>query len=160
MSRKFFALLTIVCIISISAGFWIGKIQERRTWQERFNELVRSELDLLTSQLEIHESFLKNAYHISGVIVEKGDNFLVVEGQSQINKTGGEINIRNIKINITEETEIFRFIMVDLTSDSSEKVILSLDDLKLGEYLYIVSKEDAREIEEIIAEKIQVSCPN
>ena len=145
-------------IISLFGGFGIGKIYEKNIWQEKVSQVVQEELDWAKSQLETNKFFQERLYHISGIVIEKGDEFLVTEGRPQVSQSplpeGKESEKQNIKVNVDGETEIFRFVMV---AESPQKVFLKFEDIKVGDYIFMVSKEEVRGKKEITAEKIQVS---
>jgi len=156
MSKRTTILLIVACIIFLLAGFWIGKVYERSLWQEKFYQVVRQELDWFKSQSEKYQYFQESLYHVSGTVIEKGGGFLMIEGRAQVLQSPlpEEPEKRNIKLNLNGETEIFRFVIAE---ESSQKVFLKFEDVKTGDYVFVVSKENVKDRDEVTAEKIQVS---
>jgi len=153
MQRKDRILLVILCVISLAIGFGVGKIQERSMWQTKFNQVVKSELDWLKSQLDTSCLLSERAYNISGVVIEKGNNLLIVE----IKLDNEELAKQNVNVNVTEETEIFRVATTEPSSEEPQKISLNFEDIKKDDYILIVSEESTIGKTEITANKIQIS---
>jgi hypothetical protein len=149
----------ILCIASLLVGFGVGKISERIMWQEKFSQVVQQELNWLLSQTSLPT---EGTRQVAGTVLEKGDQFLIIEGGAQVSRTSlqGETGEQRIKVYITEASEIFQLIAAESPAEPSQKAALTLEDINPGDYVLMVSSEDARNKTEITAEKIQVSSVN
>ena len=163
MDRKITISLVVVCAASLAIGFWIGKINERVLWQNKVNEVIQSELDWLKIQLESSYSFLSTEgfYRLSGTVLQKGDGYLLMDAQIIAEQyplaPAEEPKNRNIKVNVNDETDIFRYVAGESLADSPQKMSLTFADIVSGDYLFVVSGEDTRGKEEITAKEIQIT---
>ncbi len=153
MEKKIAVLLIIV---SLLIGFGIGKISEKGIWQAKLAQ-VQEEIDWLKSQLEtFYPPLPEETYGLSGVVTEVGDKFLGMGAQIRVSQfplpEGKEFEIQNIKVNITEGTEIFQHVY----EPSFEKVFLSFEDIKTGDRIIVTSEENIKDKKEITATQIQI----
>jgi len=162
MERKTIILLIVLCAVSLSAGFWIGKIYEKNLWQEKFDQVVQSELNWLKSQMESSYSFLSTEgfYRLSGTVSQKGDGYLAMKAQIAAEQypLSPEENLesRDIRVSVDDETDIFRYVAGESPSAPPQKMPLTFADIASGDYLLIVSEGDVRGKEEITAREIQI----
>jgi len=156
MEKKTTLQIIAVAVISLLIGFGIG-------WQIKLVQ-VQEEIDWMAAQLE--------KLYIPGVVTEIGDSFLVMEVEIPVNIFESEKQY--IRVNVAEETEIFRFIetaalaeelllspeeleeLAENLTGSSQKIFLSLKDIKTGDQI-IVTSEENRGKKEIAASKIEIS---
>jgi hypothetical protein len=109
-------------------------------------------------------SLAEEIYQIDGTIVQIGDKFVIAEallGLNQLPLPEEEITEKqNIKIYISEETEIFLIEPVDsvLEEDSEpfESFIINFKDLEINDHVFVSSEENIKDKEEFVAKKIQV----
>ena len=157
-------ILSIIFIMIIS--FSIGKVFEKESQQLKFSKM-QEELDLLKFQVEIfYLPLQEEVYSIDGAVIEVGDKFLVIEAIIQINQLPlperGQIEMQNIKVNIAEGTEIFQLEMIvsevseEMPSDPFEKVLLRFEDIKIGDFIMVISEENIKGEKEIMAKEIQI----
>jgi len=84
-----------------------------------------------------------------------------MEAQIQVNRLplpeGKDVEKKNLKVYITDETEIF-WLGTDPLSPSSEPVKkpLTFKDLKPGQLIFIRTKEDIKINQEVTATQIQI----
>ena len=154
MNKKITILLIIIFFL---IGFGTGKVLEKRAWQAKWQvaqeEIFRAQeyIDWLKTQgvsrllpEEVSTPGGEEVYEFWGTVTETGDGFLAVRGVFP-----EEQEAQVIKVNITEETEIFRL-------EESAKVFLNFEDIETGEIVHVTSKENIRGEEEIIAGQLQV----
>ena len=124
--------------------------------------LVKSQYEDLKKQLE--ETFPplpEEIYDASGLVVKTGDHFLEMEAQIQVSRLplpeGKDVEKKNLKVYITDETEIF-WLGTEPLSPSSEPVKnpLTFKDLKPGQLIFIRTKEDIKINQEVTATQIQI----
>ena len=74
---------------------------------------------------------------------------------------GKEIEKHNIKVNLTEETKIFKIEMITPppppSQNPTKEKILSFGDIKVGDGVIVTSNEDIKGKTEILARQIQVA---
>jgi len=147
----------LLVIIFFLIGFGAGKVLEERTWRAKWQvaqeEMFRAQeyIDWLKTQgvsrllpEEVSTPGGEEIYEFWGTVTEKGDGFLAVRGVFP-----EEQEAQAIKVNMAEETEIFRL-------EESAKVFLNFEDIETGEIVHVTSKENIRGEEEIIAGQLQV----
>lgn len=158
--------IIIVSIISLIIGFGMGKISEKANQQVKISQ-AQEEIDLLKSQLEtVYPPLQEEVYSIDGTVTEVGDKFLVMEAQIRVSQfplpEGKDYERRNIKVNVIEETEIFQTEIVapkvseEMPLEPFEKVLLSFEDIKTGDYIMVNSEENIKGKKEITAKEIQI----
>jgi hypothetical protein len=163
MGRKNIIIIVASCAVSLLTGFWIGKTIEGKLWQGKVNEVIQSELDWLKSQMESSYSFLSTEgfYRLSGTVFQKGDGYLAMEAQIAAEQypLSPEENLesRDIRVNVDDETDIFRYAAGESPSAPPQKMSLTFADIASGDYLLIVSEGDVRGKEEITAKEIQIT---
>jgi hypothetical protein len=164
MNKKVLALLFIV---SLLIGFAVGKIYEKEAWQLELTQ-TQEELDLLKSQLEIfYPPIPEEIYRRGGTVTEMEEKFLIIETGilvSQFPLPGeGQFEITDIKVNITEETEIFK-IEWPVRAEKPElqlpgepvKILLTMEDIRVGDGVLVTSEENIRDKTEITASQIEL----
>ena len=171
MSKKIIVPLVVVAIISFLIGFGFGKTSEKGIEQPELVQ-TREEIEWLKSQLEMfYPPLPEEVYSLSGTVTETGAQFLVMEAQIRVSQfplpEGKEIERQNIKVNITDQTEIFKTEMAELLPPSPgelpsfeelmKKTALSFGDIKVGNYIVATSEENIRNKKEITAKEIQIS---
>ncbi len=154
--------------VSLLVGFEVGNLYQRNIWQIKLSQ-ANQELNLVKSQYEdlkkqLEETFPplpEEIYDASGLVVKTGDHFLEMEAQIQVNRLplpeGKDVEKKNLKVYITDETEIF-WLGTDPLSPSSEPVKkpLTFKDLKPGQLIFIRTKEDIKINQEVTATQIQI----
>ncbi len=154
MEKKITILLIIIFFL---IGFGAGKVLEKRAWQAKWQvaqeEMFQAQeyIDWLKTQgvsrllpEEVSVPVGEEIYEFWGTVTETGDGFLVARGVFP-----GEQETQTIKVNMTEETEIFWF-------EESARVFLNFEDIEIGEIVRVTSGENIRGEEEIIADQLQV----
>ncbi|MDD3427590.1 MAG: hypothetical protein PHR42_01470 [Caldisericia bacterium] len=109
-------------------------------------------------------SLAEEIYQIDGTIIEIGDKFIIVEALLELSRLPlpeEEITEKqNIKIYISEETEIFLIepvgSVLEEDSESFESFIINFEDLEINDHVFVSSEENIKDKEEFIAKKIQV----
>jgi hypothetical protein len=162
MEKKIVVLLIIV---SLLAGFGIGAIFEKGSW-DLSSKLAQGqeEIDSLKSQLEmVFPSLPEEVYYVSGVVTEVEDKFLVVEAMIQMSRfpspEGKDYEMQNIKVNVTEGTEIFKVEMEESSSpleNPFKRIGLDLKNIEIGDNVMAVSEENIKGKKEITATEIEV----
>jgi len=158
--------IIIVSVISLIIGFGMGKISEKEIWQSKLAQ-TQEEIDLLKSQLEtVYPPLTEEAYSIDGTVTEVGDKFLIMEALIRVSQfplpEGEQFERQNIKVNVTEEIEIFRLEMVapkvseEMPLEPFEKVLLGFEDIKIGDYIMVNSEENIKGKKEITVKEIQI----
>lgn len=162
MAKKIIALLVVLLIgIFSEIGFEMGRISEKRIWQVKLIQL-QQELDWLKSQLEMYYPPLpEKIYGTAGTVEEVGDKFLVIESKVQTSQfpkpEGKEFEEKKIKVNVVQETEIFRLKEIGEASPRPfEKIASNFEDIKTGVYVVVISKENIKDKKEVIAAEIQI----
>ncbi|GEM_PF-1142185 len=164
-----------VIIISFSAGFWIGKIYQKKQAPEKAEtskELseAKKEIETLKEQLEtFYPPLPKEIREFIGKVVEKGKNFLVVETEIRVSRFplpgGKDMEKVKVKVKVDEKTEIFKIEASSLPSPGkmpagprrpAQRISLTLDDIQIGDYVSVVSRENIKETNEVVASEIQV----
>jgi len=166
MSKKL--VLIIILIISLLVGFFVGKISEKGKWQEKINQVQtknQEEINWYKSLLELFypplPEEIRSAY---GKITKIEDKNLWLETQIRVSQfplpEGKEIEKRNIKVNLTDETKISKIEIVEppslLLEEPFKETILSFEDIKVGDSITVVSTENIKGKKEITAAQIQV----
>lgn len=166
MSKKFIYIILIIVFFLI--GFGIGKIYEQGKWQGKLAKIqgeAQKEIDWYKSLLEpFYPSLPEEIRSISGVVTEKGDNFLKMEARIQVSQfplpEGKEIERQNIKVNLTDKTKISKIEMVEPLplplEEPFKETILSFDDIKVGDGIAVISTENIKGKTEITASQIQI----
>jgi hypothetical protein len=167
--EKKIVLLLIVFFLLI--GSVVGILFEKRfshyqsDLTENQEEENEEELNCGESQNDSIASFLpEGIYQIDGAIVQIGNKFLIVEAlpqSSQLPSPEEEIiEKQNIKIYISEETEIFLIeptdSVVETSSELFERFVINFEDLEINDHVLVSSEENIEDKEEFIAEEIQV----
>lgn len=154
----------ILAIVFILVGFGIGKISEQKIWQEKLSK-AREEINWWKSNLEMfYPSLPEEIYNLSGKVIEIGDDFLRIEASIRISRfplpEGKEIEKKNIKVILSDQTKIVKIEMiVPLPLPPEEpikEIILSFDDLKVGDNISVICKENIKGKKEITASQIQI----
>ncbi len=185
MKKEIIILLVIVSIVSFWAGFGIGKFHEKETWQPEPNE-IEKDLGELSHYLEmLSASSPEQVDSLFGSINEVGKDFLVMGTHFEVYRfpllDEKETKLKDIKVNITEETEIFTLVpqwdeeknrWVDDTKKyvTLEYIEVMMDYgfvsvkpketiVKLGDLVLIESKGEIKKMEEITANQIEVRLP-
>ena len=170
MSKKLSISIYIISIIVfLLIGFGIGANLLRRGYQAKISQAqseAQKEINWLKSQLERFYPPLPEEIHsVSGTVTEKGDNFLEMEAQIRVSQfplpEGKEIEKQNIKVNLTEETKIFKIEIITPppppSQNPTKEKILSFGDIKVGDGVIVTSNEDIKGKTEILARQIQVA---
>jgi hypothetical protein len=157
-------LLLIVFLLLL--GCTIGMIFERI--------VLKPNLDMAKSQEEIScfedqasvitSPPLGAIYQADGTIIQKGDDFLIVEAfvpPQHVPLPGEEIiEKQNIKIYVSEETDIFLIEIIDPVPEGSsepfKKLVINFEDLEINDHVLVTSEEDIKNKEEFVAQEIQV----
>jgi hypothetical protein len=165
VNKKNIIFLIIICLVFFITGFLVSQILNKAVLVEVKKELssCRSALDVAFPPLS------EEIYNLSGVVMEKHDNFIVVQATLQTSRffVSGEedFEIKNIKVNLTEETKFFRneerqdLIEQELSEEIIEpfqRIYLTFDDIKLNQLVGVSSKENIKNKQEFIASEIEV----
>jgi len=162
MTKKF--VFIIILTISLLVGFIAGKISERKIWQAKLSK-AQEEINWWKSLLEpFYPPLSEEIRSISGTVTEVGDNFLKMEARIQVSQfplpEGKEIEKQNIKVNVTDETKIFRVEMIEPLplppEEPFKETVLNFEDIKIGDRILVTCEENIKERKEIVATQIQV----
>ena len=166
MSKKFIYIILIIVFFLI--GFGIGKIYEQGKWQGKLAKIqgeAQKETDWYKSLLEpFYPPLPEEIRSISGTVTEVGDNFLKMEARIQVSQfplpEGKEIEKKNIKVNLTGETKIFKIEIKEPLplppEEPFKEIILGFDDIKVGDTISVTSEENIKGKTEILASQIQI----
>ena len=176
MKKEILILLLVgVIIISFSAGFWIGKIYQKKQAPEKAEVSkklteAKKEIETLKEQLEtFYPPLPKEIKEFIGKVVDKGKDFLVVETEIRVSRFplpgGKEMKKIKVKVKADEKTEIFKIEAPSFSSPGempagprrpAQRISLSLNDIQIGDYVSVVSRENVKETNEVVAVEIQV----
>lgn len=169
MAKETAIMLIIISIaLSLLVGFGAGNLYQRNVWQAKLSQVnqefnsLKSEYDSLNSQLEsVFPPLPEEIYNIFGVVLEVKDKYLEMEAQIQVSRfplpEGKDFEKRNLKVYITDKTEIFWLGTDPLSSSSGPiKKLLAFKDIKPGQQIFITTKEDIKTKQVVIATQIQV----
>jgi hypothetical protein len=154
-------LIILSIALSFLVGFGIGNFYQRNIWQAKLSQL-KSEHDTLNSQLErVFPALPEEIYNVFGAVLKVGDKYLEMEAQIQVSRfplpEGKDFEKRNLKVYITDKTEIFWLGTDPLSSSSGPiKKLLAFKDIKPGQQIFITTKEDIKTKQVVIATQIQV----
>jgi len=166
MSKKL--VLIIILIISLLVGFIAGKISERKIWQGKIGQIqsqAQKEISWYKSLLEpLYPPLPEEARSVYGKITKIEDKNLWLEAQIRVSQfplpEGKEIEKRNIKVNLTDETKISKIEIVEPLplppEELFKEIILNFEDIKVGDSITVTSPENIEGKTEISASQIQV----
>lgn len=167
MNKKNIVSLIVVGLILLLVGFGLGRSFQGQTAPVQTAD-NQEELDWLKSQLEVfYPALPEEIYRIFGTVVQKQDNFLVMESDIRVSQfplpEGKDIEKQDIKVNITGETQIFRLklrteplFLEGQTPEPFEKISLSFEEIKIGDPITAITEENIKGKKEIIAREIQI----
>lgn len=104
----------------------------------------------------------KEIHTISGKVTEKGDNFLMMEAQIRVSQfplpEGKEIEKRNVKVDLTDKTKIFKKekVVTPTPEEPFKEIVLSLKDIKVRDEIAVTSEENIKGKTEISAGQIEI----
>ena len=172
MTKKL--VLIIILIISLLAGFFVGEISERGKWQgklETAQKTARDEINWYKSLLEpFYPSLPEETRSTYGKITKIEDKTLWIEAQIRVSQfplpEGKDMEKQNMKVNVTDETKIVRIETVEPTEiplpseefllEPFKEIILSFEDIKVGDNITVISAENIKGKTEISASQIQI----
>jgi len=168
-------LLIGIILLSFGAGFWIEKIHKKKQVQEKAEVSKKlteaeKEIETLKEQLEtFYPPLPKEIREFIGKVVEKGKNFVIVETEIRVSRfplpEGKDMEKVRVKVKTDEKTEIFKIETPSLLSPGkvsagprkpAQRISLTLDDIQVGDYVSVVSRENIKETNEVVAAEIQV----
>jgi hypothetical protein len=165
MEKKFVYIILIIVFFLI--GFGVGKISEKGRWQGEMAKIQREakkEIDWYKSLLEpFYPPLPEEIRSVSGKITKIEDKTIWMEASIQVSQfplpEGKEIERRNIKVNTTDQTKIFKIEMpeIPLPEKPFKEIILKFEDLKVGDDVTVTSTENIKGKAEILASQIQVT---
>jgi hypothetical protein len=168
MEKKSIYFKIILAIVFFLIGFFVGnfngRIFERKIWQEKLNE-AQKEINWWKSQLEIfYPPLPEEIYSLSGKITKIEGKTIWIESLIRVSQfplpEGKEIEKKEIKVNLTDETKIVKIEMIEPIplppEEPFKEIKLSFKDLKVGDQITIISKENIKGKTEILADKIQL----
>jgi len=170
MDKRIIAPLIAVSVISLLIGVGISNILQKDNVPREELIKLQQELDHLKSELAMfYPPLPEEIYNVSGTVTEVGDRFLVMEAQVRVSQfplpEGKEFERQNIKVNVTDETEIFQLEIVELLlpeepgeelPEPFKKVILGFEDIEIGEYITVTSGENIKGKTEVTASQIEL----
>lgn len=153
-----------VCLlIGLGIGYWLGNLNSLRVSQEK---LAEKEISWWKSQLEpFYPPLPEEIYSISGKITKIEGNSIWVEAQIRVSQFplpgGKEIETKEIKVNTNDETKIVKVEIPEIPplppEEPFREVPLKFEDLKIGDQVTVISKENIKGKVEILADKIQLT---
>jgi hypothetical protein len=165
-------LAVVFLLIGFGIGNFYGKMAAEKIYQgklaEKERELTEKEKEIgwWKSQLEMFYLPLpEEIYSISGKIKKIEGNSIWIESQirvSQLPLPGGkEIEKKEIKVNLTDETKIVKIEVPEIPplppEEPFKEISLKFEDLKVGDQITVTSKENIKGKTEILAERIQLT---
>jgi hypothetical protein len=169
MDKKNIILLVFVCLTSLAVGFILGQFSGKTIDQDN---KIEQELAWCKSSLEIvYPPLPEEIYSLGGMVIEKQDNFLIIETTVQVNQfplpDGKHLETQNIKVNLTDETQVFKQEFVEeLMTEKPEgeepfnlfrKVFFSVEDIEVGKVVQAFSQENIKGQKEFSAIEIELS---
>jgi len=167
MEKKFIYIILIIVFFLI--GFGIGKISEEGRRQEKIGPVQtknQEEINWYKSLLEpFYPPLPEEIRSISGEITKIEDKNLWLEAQIRVSQfplpEGKDIEKKNIKVNLTDETKISKIEMPETPPLPPEKpfkeISLKFEDLKVGNNITVTSTENIKGKTEITASEIRVA---
>ncbi len=164
MNKKNIILLLFACSVSFLAGFLIDRGEEKIV---KTDSDVEEELAWHISQLEaLYPPLEEEIYLVGGEVIEIGSDYLIIEREVRTRQVPsieeGLFETWNIRINITEETEIFKSsVITDLgqgavIDDPFQREIVSIEDIKEGSLVGVKSDKNIKGEKEVLAAQIEV----
>ena len=167
MEKKFIYITLIIVFFLI--GFWIGKVSEKGKWQREIGKIrteSQKEIDWFKSLLEpFYPPLPEETRSVYGKITKIEDKTLWLEAQIRVSQfplpEGKEIEKKNIKVNLTDETKISKIEMKELLplppEEPFKETVLKFEDLKVGDQITVTSAENIKGKTEILASQIQLT---
>ena len=169
MGKKSNYLTMILAVVFLLVGFgignWCGRTGTERTLQIKLNQ-AQKEIDWWKSQLEMfYPPLPEEIYSVIGKITKIEGNSILMESQIKVSRLplpeGKEIEKKNIKVNLTDETKIAKIEMIVPTTLPPKEIFketpLKFEDLKVGDQINVTSKENIKSKTEILADRIQLT---
>jgi hypothetical protein len=152
-------LIVISFLIGLGVGYLTGKFFTTKTLQAKL-AAKEKEIEWWKSTLEMFFPPLpQNLYSFSGKITKIEKNSIWVETQIRVSRLplpeGKEFEKKEIKVNLTDETEILKVEYIP-PEEPVRKTSLKLTELKVGDQINVISKENIKGKTEILADKIQL----
>jgi hypothetical protein len=166
MEKKFIYIILIIIFFLI--GFSVGKIFEKGR-QGKISQVQpknQEEINWYKSLLErFYPPLPEEIKSVSGKITKIEDKNLWIEAQIRVSQfplpEGKEIEKKNIKVNLTDQTKIFKTEMIKPPPLPPEKpfkeIVLKFEDLKVGDDVTVTSAENIKGKTEITAIQIQLA---
>jgi hypothetical protein len=167
MEKKFIYIILIIVFFLI--GFGVGKISEKGRWQGELAKIqveAKKEIDWYKSLLEpFYPPLPEEIRSVFGKVTKIEDKTIWMEASIQVSRfplpEGKEIEKKNIKVNLTDETKVVKIEMPEIPPLPPEKpfkeTILKFEDLKVGDQITVISTENIKGKTEILASQIQVT---
>jgi len=165
MEKKSIYLAVISAAIFFLVGFGVGKLIEQSIWQKKL-AAVQEEISWWKSQLEMfYPPLPEEIYSVIGKITKIEGNSILMESQIRVSRLplpeGKEIETKEIKVNLTDETKIAKIELIVPTTLPPKEIFketpLKFEDLKVGDQINVTSKENIKGKTEILADRIQLS---
>jgi ABC-type cobalt transport system substrate-binding protein len=157
----------ILIIVFFLIGFGVGKISEKGRWQGELAKIqgeAKKEIDWYKSLLEpFYPPLPEEIKSVSGKITKIENKTIWMEASIRVSQfplpEGKEIEKKNIKVNITDQTKISKIEMpeIPLPEKPFKETILKFEDLKVGDQITVTSAENIKGKTEILASQIQVT---
>jgi len=167
MEKKIIYIILIIVFFLI--GFGIGKISEQGRWQGELAKIqgeAKKEIDWYKSLLEpFYPSLPEETRGVSGKITKIEDKNLWLEAQIRVSQfplpEGKEIEKKNLKVNVNDQTKIFKIEMPEIPAlppeEPFKEIVLKFEDLKVGDSITVTSAENIKGKTEISASQIQLA---
>jgi hypothetical protein len=179
MNKKITLLIIFFLLIGCFLGMFIEKIIENS--QSGLSNTIENQGEENKEEVNCDEPqdgviscpLPEEIYQIDGTIIQLGDNFLIIEpieaieeGESltysgQLPLEGEELERQSLTLNVSKETKILQIKQSDLvgleiSSESSEELIVSFKDLKIGDHILTIVDERIEGQDKFIAKEIQI----
>jgi len=158
-------LAMLLLLVGFGIGNFYGKMSAEKVWQGKLAEKEK-EIEWWKSQLEMfYPPLPEEIYSVSGKITKIEDKTIWMEAQIRVSQFplpgGKEIEKREIKVNVTDETKIVKIEIPEIPLPPPEgpfkEVLLKFKDLKVGDQITVSSKENIKNKTEILADRIQLT---
>ena len=158
-------ILVIICfLIGFGIGYFTGKISTYKIFLAKLAEKEK-EINWYKKLLEqFYPPLPKEIHSFSGKITKIEGNSIWVEAQIRVSQfplpEGKEFEEKEMKVNLVNDTEILKVepvIPPPLPPEEPvKKTPLKLSDLKVGDQITVISKENIKGKTEILADEIQL----
>ena len=159
------AILVIICfLIGFGIGYFTGKISTYKIFLVKLAEKEKEINWYKTLLGAFYPPLPKEIYSFSGKITKIEGNSIWVEAKIRVSRfplsEGKEFEKKEMKVNLVNDTEILKIEPIIPPSlppeEPVKKTPLKLSDLKVGDRITVISKEDIKGKTEILADEIQL----